>query len=158
MDQNNFNTQGNENNNQTPQQQNFYYQPPMPNNYGQAPQYSYDYSQQAAYGQYPENSANDARIAELAGAAFGRALASVIIPGLPISSIISIVLGSKALKLTRQADELAAACGKRAGGKNIAAKILGKIGKIAGISFTVFWGVYILIIGMVVAIAIMSRM
>lgn len=157
MDQNNFNYQFNENNNQTNQQQNTYYQPPTPDNYGQ-PQYSYDYSQQAAYGQYPENSANDARIAELAGAAFGRALASVIIPGLPISSIISIVLGSKALKLTHQADELAAACGKRAGGKNIAAKILGKIGKIAGISFTVFWGVYILIIGMAVAIAIMSRM
>lgn len=153
MDQNNFNTQGNENNNQIPQQQNIYYQPPMPDNYGQAPQYSYDYSQQAAYGQYPDNAASDAQIAELAGSAFGKGLASVIMCELPITSIISIALGAKAVKLSNKANELAASCGKRAGGKNIAAKILGNIGKYTGIVMTVIWGIYFLAIAMAIALS-----
>ena len=154
MDQNNFNSYNNENNNQTSQQQNIYYQPPTPDNYGQAPQYSYDYSQQAAYGQYPDNAASDAQIAELAGSAFGKGLAAVIIGELPIGSIISIALGSKAVKLSQKANELAASCGKRAGGKNIAAKILGNIGKYVGIAMTIFWGIYFLIIALAVAVAL----
>ena len=153
MDQNNFNNQGNENNNQIPQQQNIYYQPPMPGNYGQVPQYSYDYSQQSAYGQYPNNAASDAQIAELAGSAFGKGLAAVIIGELPIGSIISIALGSKAVKLSNKASALASMCGKRAGGKNIAAKILGNIGKYIGIVMTVLWGIYFLAIALAIALS-----
>ena len=64
-------------------------------------------------------------------------------------SIVSVVLGCVALRQAKKADELAVAYGMRAGGKNIAAKVLGQIGKIIGIgiisifAFTVLIGVII---------------
>ena len=160
MDQNNFNMQGNENNNQTPQQQNGYYQPPTYNGGVQQPYYGnqqqyYGNQQQGAYYQNFQQpgfggQCYDPRIPELADSAFSKALASTIMCAFPITSIISIFLGAKALKLTRKIDKLAAEYGKTVGGKKTAAKILANIGKGFGIGMTIFWGLYIFIIVMAV--------
>ena len=151
MDQNNFNPQDN-NNNQTNQQQNGYYQPPTYQQpyYGNQQQY-YGNQQQGAYYQNFQQPGfgaqyDDPRISELVDSAFGKALASTIMCAFPITSIISIFLGAKAGKLVKQANALAAACGRKAGGKSIAAKIMGSIGKGFGIGMTIFWGIYTLII------------
>ena len=160
MDQNNFNPQGNENNNQTNQQQNGYYQQSYYGNqqqyYGNQQQYygnqqQYYGNQQGAYYQdlqQPDSSSqyDDPRISELVDSAFGKALAANIMCAFPITSIISIILGAKAGSLVRQANTLAAACGKKAGGKSIAAKIMGGIGKGFGIGMTIFWALYFFII------------
>ncbi len=81
---------------------------------------------------------------QLVNSAFGKALASVIMAELPIASIIAIFMGSSANKLVAKAENLAAQYGTKAGGKKIAAKIMGKIGFFMGIGMTIFWGIYIL--------------
>lgn len=85
-----------------------------------------------------------------AGSAFGKSLAAAIMAWFPICSIIAIILGSGGLKMVKRANELAAHYGVSAGGKNIAAKILGMIGKIAGIVMTVIYSIYfVVIIGLI---------
>ena len=95
-------------------------------------------------------------VKELADSAFGKCLASTIISGLPVSSIIAIILGASGLKAANKATEIAVANKMFAGGKNIAAKILGKIGLITGIVMTAFWTTYfsiIFIMAIIVALA-----
>ncbi len=84
------------------------------------------------------------QVQSLVNSAFGKALASVIMAEIPIASIIAIIMGSKALKLVDSANALAAQYGISAGGKCVAARILGKIGKIVGIVMTAFWPFYII--------------
>ena len=85
--------------------------------------------------------------------AFSKTLASTILAWFPICSIIAIIMGSKGLFLARRADDLAAHYCIIAGGRNIAAKIMGKIGKIAGIVMTCIYSLYFFIIVMVVILA-----
>ena len=79
-----------------------------------------------------------------ADAAFGKTLASVILTGFPVGSIIAIILGAIGLKYVDKADEIATNYGVSAGGKRLAAKIMGKIGLISGIVMAVIWTVYII--------------
>ena len=95
--------------------------------------------------------ATDPQVESYVDAAFGKSLAATIMCGFPIASIIAIIFGSAGLNLVEEAKSLAAARGVRPSGKNIAATVLGKIGKIAGIIMTAFWGVYLFIILMIIA-------
>lgn len=89
--------------------------------------------------------ASNQEVESCTGSAFGKCLAAAIMAWFPICSIIAIILGSGGLKLVDRANELAAYYGVSAGGKNVAAKILGMVGKIAGIVMTAFYGIYIVI-------------
>lgn len=88
---------------------------------------------------------NQLSVKDYADAAFSKALAAAIMCEFPIASIIAIIFGSKGLHFAEAAKRLAAEQGIEPGGKVTAAVILGKIGKIAGIVMTAFWGVYLLI-------------
>lgn len=84
--------------------------------------------------------------------AFGKALASAICAGLPIASIVAIVLGCKALKEWKCAKALEAQFGFRLTGKHIPTRVLALVGKFAGIFGVVFWTLYFaIIIGVCVA-------
>ena len=61
-----------------------------------------------------------------------------------MASIFAIAAGAKAEKLAAQAQEMGARYGIGGGGKAMAGKIMGKIGKIMGIVMTAFWGFYLL--------------
>ena len=78
--------------------------------------------------------------------AFSKSLAATIMCGFPVASIIAISFGSTGLTLVENAKKVAAERGVKPSGKNIAANVLGKIGKIAGIVMTAFWGFYLLLI------------
>ncbi len=84
-------------------------------------------------------------------AAFGKSLAATIMCGFPVASIIAIIFGSAGLNLVEQAKNLAAQRGVKPSGKCVAATVLGKIGKIAGIVMTAFWGFYMFILLMIIA-------
>ena len=83
---------------------------------------------------------------DCADSAFGKTLASVIMAWWPVTSVIAIILGALGLKNVNKADEIASNYGVSAGGKRLAAKIMGKIGLIGGIAMTAFWFIYFLII------------
>lgn len=74
--------------------------------------------------------------------AFSKGLAAAIMSCFPVASIIAIVFGSRALELVEMLRGHAAANGFKPSGKNIAAKVLGKVGKIVGIVMTSIWGFY----------------
>ena len=107
-------------------------------------------------GQYQQNQnqyyqpvpPTDPVVDECVDAAFSKCLASAIMCGFPVASIIAIFFGSAGLELVEKAKFMAAQRGARPGGKLTAASILGKIGKIAGIALTAFWGVYFTILFM----------
>ena len=145
MEQNNYNY-----NNQQP-----YYGNAPQNGY---PQNGYPRQGYAPYtnGYYPpvyqQQPQTNPHVEESAGSAFGKSLAATIMSNFPICSIIAIVLANKGLKLAKQTDEMAAYYRVEAGGKNVAAKVLGKIGLICGIVMTVIWSIYFLaIIGLIAA-------
>ena len=126
------------------EQNNFNYQ----DNAYQESYQNMDYSaQQPVYTQTTESRPRIIpEVEECVNAAFGKALASAILGfgvGLPIISIIAIILGNSALNKVKEVNELAAYYGVSAGGKAVAAKVLSKVGKISGIALTVFWAVYI---------------
>ena len=105
------------------------------------------------YGQYQPGPSpyyqpvvTDPQVESLIDSAFGKSLAATIMCGFPIASIIAIILGSAGLNLVDEAKRLAAQRGAKPGGKNVAATVLGKIGKIVGIVMTVWWAFYILFI------------
>lgn len=87
---------------------------------------------------------NAASVQAYVDAAFGKALASAIMCEFPIASIIAIIFGCKALSMMETAKAVAASMGIKPSGKLIAVNILGKIGKIAGIIMTIFWGIYLI--------------
>ena len=95
---------------------------------------------------YPPVMPADPEVDACVDSAFGKALASAIMCEFPIASIIAIVMGSTSLNLVEQAKFMAAQRGVKPSGKIVAATILGKIGKIAGIVMTVFWAIYFFII------------
>ena len=96
------------------------------------------------------NEQAEAEVKSLANSAFGKCLAAVILAWWPIGSVIAIILGAIGLKAAKKATALAEANNVSAGGKNIAAKITGKIGLIGGIVMTVFWFFYILIFALAI--------
>ena len=84
-----------------------------------------------------------AQIESLVKSAFGKGLASVIMAEFPILSIVSIFMGGTAVRQSEDASAMALRNGVSAGGKCVAAKVLGKIGKILGIVMTCVWAFYI---------------
>ena len=94
----------------------------------------------------PPTHPNHPAITECADSAFGKGLAATIMAWFPIVSIVAIAMGSSGLNLVEQAQVIAAQYGAEAGGKATAAKILSKIGKIAGIVMTIFWAFYFFLI------------
>ena len=115
---------------------NGFYQPGGPGSIPPQPPYQ-------PYQPYP---LPDAEVDALVEAAFSKSLAATIMCGFPVASIIAIVFGNTGLGLVDRAKRLAAQRGVRPSGKNVAANVLGKIGKIAGIALTAFWGVYFFIL------------
>ena len=77
---------------------------------------------------------------------FSSGLTATICAWFPVASIIAIAKGSKGLKKLAEAKGLAQQYGINISGKNIAARILGMIGKIGGIVMTVFYPLYIIIL------------
>ncbi len=98
---------------------------------------------------YPPVTVTDPAVEACVDSAFGKSLASAIMCGFPVASIIAIFFGSAGLNLVEQAKMLAAQRGVRPSGKCVAATVLGKIGKIAGIVMTAFWGFYFFMILMI---------
>lgn len=82
----------------------------------------------------------------MVNSAFSKGLAAAIIASLPIGSIIAIFLGNSSLKLVANLRNHAAYNGIKPSGKNIAAKILGMVGKITGIVMTAVWAYYFIFI------------
>lgn len=76
--------------------------------------------------------------------AFSKSLAATIMAWFPFCSIVGIILGCVGSTLVKKANDLAAIYGISAGGKNVAAKVLAMVGKIAGIAMTAFWAFYLL--------------
>ena len=103
----------------------------------------YGYNQPPVYGYNPVPNAD---IAACVDSAFGKGLAAAILAEFPIGSIIAIALGSSAAELSEKANMMAASRGTSAGGKNVAARVLGLVGKFAGIGFTIFWAFYFFMI------------
>ncbi len=104
---------------------------------------------------------SETQLKSLVDKAFSKALASTIMAEFPVASIISIFMGRQASKLVAQIDEFANQTGKNPGGKRIAAKILSKVGFIAGIVNTIAWaivGLYLIIYFAVLFILILSEM
>ena len=96
------------------------------------------------------HSGSNPEVDACAESAFGKSLAAAIMAWFPVCSIIAIILGSGGLKMVKRANELAAHYGVSAGGKTIAAKVLGIVGKIAGIVMTVIYSIYfVVIVGMI---------
>lgn len=117
------------------------------NNFNYQDSYSnMDYSTQQPYTQTTESRPQVIpELEECVNAAFVKALVAAILGfgvGLPI---LPIIFGNNALNKVKEANELAAYYGVSAGGKAVAAKILGLVGKINGIIATVVWAVYIAI-------------
>ena len=71
-------------------------------------------------------------VAAIAERAFAEGLASSIMAGFPVASIIAIFKGIKGLKLANKARDLANEHGIFAGGKNIAARVLAISGIASG--------------------------
>ena len=90
---------------------------------------------------YTPRVANDPAVDAYVESAFSKTLASAI-----MASIIAIIFGNTGLQLSEQARAMAAQRGVKISGKNIAAKVLGMVGKIGGIVMTSFWGIYLLIL------------
>lgn len=127
------------------------YQPQEPV-YPYQPQAAYPYQQP----QYSYRAEDVPGLKDLVSSAFSKGLAAVIMAEFPITSIISIFMGSKSKKLVREADQLAAQYGVKAPGKRTAAKILGNIGFGMGIGMTAFWVFYIFY-AVVIALAFIAE-
>lgn len=125
------------------------YQPQEPV-YPYQPQAAYPYQQP----QYSYRAEDVPGLTDKVKSAFGKGLAAVIMAEFPITSIISIFMGSKSKKLVKEADQLAAQYGTKAPGKRTAAKILGNIGFGLGIGMTAFWTIYIFYIVMMVLVLV----
>jgi hypothetical protein len=116
-----------------PQQQ--YYQPQYAQPQYNQQQYNYGYQQQVNIAEYNKNY-------QMVDEAFSKGLAAAIMCGFPVASIIAIVFGSRSLDLVEKLRRHAAANGFKPSGRNIAAKVLGMVGKIVGIVATVIYGIY----------------
>lgn len=91
---------------------------------------------------YVQTNGVDPEVQQLAEQAFKKGLTATILSQFPVASIIAIFMGSKGCKLVAETRELANARGVKGGGKYIAANVLSKVGKFAGIGYTIFWGIY----------------
>lgn len=85
----------------------------------------------------------DPAIDILAGNAFGKGLAAVIMASFPVASIIAIFSGLKGLRYAKDANALAESQGVSVGGKGKAGRILSLIGAIYGGAMTAFWVLYL---------------
>ncbi len=87
---------------------------------------------------------------------FGKALASAICASFPVASIVAIVLGNNALKKWKEATALSQQYRFKLTGKSIPTRVLGLVGKIAGIAMTVFWGAYLSFLLAIILISIFA--
>lgn len=85
------------------------------------------------------------RVAGLAEQAFSTALASTIMAGFPVASIIAIFKGVKGLKLANAARDLAQENGLKTGAKNIVARALAINGIARGAYATMIYLMFALI-------------
>lgn len=90
------------------------------------------------------------KVQELVDSAFGKGLAATIMAWFPITSIVAIFLAAASKRASKEAVRLATALGIEVGGKNIAANVLNTIGLISGIIMTCFWGLYFLLIAIMI--------
>lgn len=89
----------------------------------------------------PVKEDESAQLQQLLDQAFSKALASAIMAEFPVASIISIFMSKQASKLVTKIDTITNQAGKNPGGKRIAAKVLSKVGFIAGIINTIGWAI-----------------
>ena len=132
---------------QAPAQQPAYQQPAYQQPTYQQPVYQQPVYQQPAYQQpmYQQPAVQretPPEIAKKADSAFTKALIATIICELPIGSIIAIFLSIASRIPLREAQRLAELHGVSAGGKAVAAKILGIISLILSIVSTVIYALY----------------
>ena len=85
------------------------------------------------------------RVSVLVEQAFSKSLASTIMAGFPVASIIAIFTGIKGLKLANAAGKLAAEHGLQAGAKNIVARALAINGIASGAYCTLIYLTFALI-------------
>lgn len=137
----------------------------MENNYEQnnpqrEPLPNYGYVPQAPVMEqnYQQNRAAEAYVKPIVDSAFAKSLAATIMSQFPVVSIVAIFMGSSGLELVRQAEQMAAQYGISAGGKCTAAKVLGKVGKFAGIGYTIFWVLYFGLFFLYLLFAVMMGM
>lgn len=115
--------------------------------YGQQPPQYAPQQPQYGYGQpMPAPVTSNPAVEECASSAFGKSLASVIMAWFPITSFIAIFLAGAGMRGASEARDLAARLGISAGGKSVAARIMGIIGLISSIIMTVFYFFYIILI------------
>ena len=98
-----------------------------------------------------QNTATPAAVEQAVNDAFGKCLAAAIMCQFPVASIIAIFFGFQGLNMLENAKAMAANAGVSAGGKAVAAKILGMVGKIGGIVVTACYA-FSIIMGMFSAI------
>ena len=110
----------------------------------------------AAQAEAPAAPERDPMIDTLAGEAFSKGLASVILSQFPIASIIGLVMGSKGLKSANMARDLANAQGVKGGGKYMVGRILSTVGKFMSLFYTIFWALYGVLMVLYVALIILS--
>ena len=133
---------------QAPYQQPAYQQAPTAQPaYQQTPYQQTPYQQDNFY-QAQQNPYAEQEVANYANSSFKKGLAALIMASFPVTSIISIFMGSGAIKRSKRASELASQYGVSAGGKSIAGKIMGIIGLIEGIFMTIWWPIYIILMAL----------
>lgn len=118
------------------------YQPQYQQPQYEQSQYQQPMYQQPIYQQPPQPDILPPDIQQMVDSVFGKALAATIMSEFPITSIIAFFLGNNAFKTTNEIVEICAALGIRIPGKLKAARILSRIGKFAGLGFSIFWGCY----------------
>ena len=89
----------------------------------------------------PAKEDESTQLQQLVDQAFSKALASAIMSEFPVASIISIFMSKQASKLVTKIDTISNRTGKNPGCKRIAAKVLSKVGFIAGIINTIGWAI-----------------
>lgn len=117
------------------------YQTPNGNYYNQEPNAYYNYQQ------VPQvNPAYQAEVDDCVNSAFSKGLAAAIMSEFPIASIIAIFMGAAGGSSAKRAAELGELYGIKVSGKNVAGRILSKVGMIVGIVFSAFWALYFFLI------------
>ena len=118
------------------------YQPQYQQPQYEQPQYQQPMYQQPIYQQPTQPDILPPDIQQMVDSVFGKALASTIMSEIPVASIIAFFFGNNAFKTTNEIVEICVARGIRVPGKLKAARILSRIGKFAGLGFSIFWGCY----------------
>lgn len=132
------------------------YQPQFQQPQYQQPVYQQQYYQNAPYQQPTQAIPAPAEATKQAKGAFGKALASLIIPPYPILSVVTWALGSSALNDVYDITEFCNSIGCGVPGILKAARILAKIGKGFGIAFTIIWSLIVVLYAFAFALILVT--